>query len=148
MYGNPLTKAFKALTESNASGQAVATGVYGPDGGWYYRYNAATKSIQRAKPAAGRSWEQVAKGSGAYNAILAMIPRLRRVPDAAVKALLASQSALSIVPTMTTTSTVAPMAVMQPAVAVPSSRPEWLIPAVVVGSATLILLFAFRPNKS
>lgn len=148
MYGNPLTKAFKALTESNTSGQAVATGVYGPDGGWYYRYNAITKSIQRAKPSAGRSWEQVAKGSRAYNAIMAMIPRLRRVPDAAVKALIKSQSALNVVPTVTTTSTVAPVAVMQPAVAVPSSRPEWLIPAAVVGGATLILLIAFRPKQS
>ena len=80
MYGNPLTKAFKALTEPNTSGQAIATGVYGPDGGWYYRYNAITKSIHRAKPAAGRSWEQVAKGSRADNAIMAMIPTARSHP--------------------------------------------------------------------
>jgi len=142
----PAAKAAKAAKAAREA--PIAGGVYGPDNGWYYRYNAVTRSIHRAYPATGRQWERVANGGSAYKAISAMLPKLRRSNDATVKAIFKRHSSISVVPTVSSSGTVAPVAVVAAAMPTPSSRPEWLVPAVVVGGATLVLLIAFRPKKS
>jgi len=136
----------RRVTGSRA--RTLASGVYGPDGGWFYRYNAINGAIMRSHPASGRRWETVAQGSNAHRAISKLLPKLGRKSDTTVNKLLrAASDAIPLFTPAPTVTMTAPMIAMPTEAATPSPRPEWLVPAAVVGSATLLILFAFRPRR-
>lgn len=147
--------------------QVPAPGIYGPDGGYYYRWNPAVLSLEYAKPPRV-SWTAVARRSDARKAILLKIPALKRLGTDAIRAAgLSARPAAAPAPSLF--ERVAEAMPSMPSPSLPSLTPSaapsnpltdmlsrlalrsslsLLVPVVLLGGAALVVVVTSGPKPA